>query len=124
MLKECFSAKHTKNSTRRWFSDDYFDLIVWMRPEDAIVGFQLCYDKNRSERALTWSKKHGFTHERVDDGEANPAKNLTPILVPDGMCPIQELIERFRSASADMDPGIRSFVSATLKEYSSTLAAP
>ena len=39
---------------RRWFSSDDMDLIVWYDDSDAPIGFQLCYDKLRSERALRW----------------------------------------------------------------------
>ena len=31
---------------RRWFFDDYFDLIIWYDNNHQIEGFQLCYDKN------------------------------------------------------------------------------
>jgi hypothetical protein len=31
---------------RRWFTDSYFDLIVWYQgASSSIAGFQLCYDK-------------------------------------------------------------------------------
>lgn len=29
---------------RSWMTDEYFDLIVWYEPGNAIHGFQLCYD--------------------------------------------------------------------------------
>ena len=45
---------------RRWLSDDFFDLIVWYRPDDTIHGFQLCYDKPYWERALTWLPTEAF----------------------------------------------------------------
>jgi hypothetical protein len=54
---------------RRWLSDDFFDLIVWYRPDDTIHGFQLCYDKPYWERALTWLSDRGFSHMEVDSGE-------------------------------------------------------
>jgi hypothetical protein len=54
---------------RRWFADDYFDLIVWVGNRGECIGFQLCYDKSGDEHALTWHKKTGFRHHRVDSGE-------------------------------------------------------
>ena len=45
---------------RRWLSDDFFDLVIWYRPDDTIYGFQLCYDKPSWERALTWMSDRGF----------------------------------------------------------------
>ncbi len=99
------------------FSDDYFDLIVWTGQNGSVSGFQLCYDKYTKERALTWTEENGYSHERIDDGEANPSKNLTPILVPDGICPIQKIIELFLLRSVEMDPQLRSFVVDKLREY-------
>ncbi len=117
MLKESFSSKFPEKSNRRWFSDNYFDLIVWIDQNGSISGFQLCYDKYKKERALTWTARNGFNHERVDDGESNPSKNLTPILIPDGICPTQEIIELFLLRSVEIDPQLRSFVVDKIREY-------
>jgi len=117
MLKESFTGRAPTRSDRRWFSDDYFDLIVWAGQNGAISGFQLCYDKFKKERALTWTETNGYKHDRVDDGEPNPTKNLTPILVPDGTCPTQGIIDLFMLRSAEVDPRLRSFVLDKLREY-------
>jgi len=119
MMKEILPIKQPAKYRRRWFSDEYFDLIVWMDRRTAVCGFQLCYDKNKAERALTWTIEKGFRHECVDDGEDNPAKNLTPILVPDGVCPIHEITALFLRESIEIDPDIASFVAVRLKEYES-----
>jgi hypothetical protein len=123
MLKESHVTRYPANSLRRWFSDEYFDLIVWVGRDEALSGFQLCYDKCKNERALTWTEEKGFIHERVDDGERNPSKNLTPILVPDGTCPTRELIERFLVNSEQIDPVLSSFVVDKLREYHGTYRA-
>jgi hypothetical protein len=117
MLKESFSSKQLAHTPRRWFSDEYFDLIVWLDQKGTISGFQLCYDKDDRERALTWTDKQGYAHERVDDGESNPSKNRTPILVPDGLFPSSEILARFLSSSEEIDPQVRFFVVAKLREY-------
>ena len=44
---------------RRWFFNNYFDLIIWYDNSNQIEGFQLCYDKENNEKALTWLKKNG-----------------------------------------------------------------
>ena len=100
---------------RRWFLDDYFDLIVWYEPgdEEQVVGFQLCYSKNRNEHALTWKRRGGFTHSGVDDGDFG---RRTPILVPDGIIPIENLIRRFSSACGIIDPVIAQLVLERLYE--------
>jgi hypothetical protein len=66
----------------RWFTDEHFALVIW----DEIVGFQLCYDKSRSERAITWKAGSGFSHNAVDGGEDRAARYKgSPILVADGV---------------------------------------
>jgi hypothetical protein len=30
------------------------DLIVWLREDETVQGFQFCYDKDDIEHALTW----------------------------------------------------------------------
>jgi hypothetical protein len=117
MLREPCVRKYSDDRKRRWFSDDDFDLIIWWDNDDIISGFQLCYDKQKSERALTWRQESGFSHERVDSGETNPTKNQSPILVPDGLCPIDEITDQFLSKSKEIDPIIRSFVIVKLREF-------
>jgi hypothetical protein len=117
MLRESSSRTCFDDGKRRWFSDDDFDLIIWWGSGNVISGFQLCYDKQESERALTWRQESGFTHERVDSGETDPTKNQSPILVPDGLCPIDEITDQFLSKSKEIDPTIRSFIFAKLREF-------
>ncbi len=116
MLKE-ISPEKQKVLNRRWFTDDYFDLIVWTDPDSGISGFQLCYDIRNAERALTWTPTKGFSHERVDQGDENPTKNRTPVLVPDGMFSAREILAQFLARSAGIDQRISSFVADTLRKY-------
>ncbi len=117
MLKESFLSGNPGENVRRWFSDDYFDLIVWIAQDGSLSGFQLCYDKYKKERALTWTRRNGFRHERVDDGESNPSKNLTPVLIPDGVFPAQDVIRLFLERSEDIDPQLKSLVVDKLRQY-------
>jgi hypothetical protein len=121
MLQESYGRKYSDERRRRWFSDEDCDLIIWSGHDGAISGFQLCYDKQTSERALTWRREVGFSHERVDSGETNPAKNQSPVLVPDGLCPIAKITEQFLSQSKKIDPIIRYFVATKLREYRGTV---
>jgi hypothetical protein len=100
---------------RRWFSDDYFDLIVWYdgpsRGRSHISGFQLCYDRSGYERALTWTREHGYSHEKVDTGEGGWAgMKSTPILVADGFFDGAQVAMRFREASKGIDQDIADLV--------------
>ena len=103
---------------RRWFRDSYFDLIVWYENEGgAIEGFQLCYDKEWNERALTWRRAGGFDHSRVDDGEKAMSVKRTPVLVPDGEFNSENVAWKFQAESTGIDPEIARFVHERIAGY-------
>ncbi len=117
MLKEYPAKRANDDSQRRWFADEYFDLIVWFDEDGDISGFQLCYDKGPAERALTWTCETGYSHNRIDGGEDNPAKDQTPILTPDGVFASQQVLQRLIDSSAKVDSDISDFVIAKLRSY-------
>lgn len=94
---------------RRWFTDEFFDLIVWYGKHDTITGFQLCYDKGGDERAFTW-RVSASTHHRVDDGESNPTRKATPVLIPDGIFDHRTIADRFLIESKNLDSEVAGFV--------------
>ena len=115
MLVEHKDVRQIENEGfRRWFTDDFFDLIVWYE-EDKIIGFQLCYDKSKHERALTWRSGYGFSHNRIDDGELPGHSKMTPILVEDGDFSKETIAAKFRSESRDIDRGIADFIYEKIK---------
>jgi hypothetical protein len=110
---------------RRWFHSLDEDLIVWYSDDGSLYGFQLCYDKQRSERALTWLPPSGFSHHRVDDGEGPPLTyKRTPILVADGEFDACALAHRFAQVSETLPPEIFEFVSGKLREHARRSAEP
>ncbi|UCF98712.1 MAG: hypothetical protein JSV89_04035 [Spirochaetaceae bacterium] len=119
MLWEVRNPRQIKGEgPRRWFTDEYFDLIVWYEKDGAAVrGFQLCYDKGYNERALTWWRDGGFDHRRIDDGELPGRMKMTPVLVPDGAFDFTTIAERFQRNSEKIDPEIRSLVYDTVMRY-------
>lgn len=119
MLSEITYVKHIDGEPRRrWFADDHFDLIVWLGDDDAIVGFQLCYDKGKDQRAFTWKAPNATRHDRVDDGESEPGRyKSTPILLPDGAFDVVRVREDFRKASGEIDPLIASLVMEKMKAW-------
>jgi len=115
MLKEFPASQAPTEPKRRWFCGDDLDLIVWLTPDNTITGFQLCYKRGDVELALTWEREKGFHHDRVDDGEASPEKNQTPVLVADGAVDADSLRTRFTRSSTTIEPFIRNFVLQKLR---------
>lgn len=117
MLTKDRKVKVRGDYRRSWMADDYFDLIVWYEPSNAIHGFQLCYGKPVAERALTWLKSRGFIHGKIDSGEDDPDANRTPILLPDGSFPTDEVTREFDRRSKRLSKSLRNFVLAKLKQF-------
>ena len=105
---------------RRWMSDEYMDLIIWLETDGGFHGFQLCYDKTGRERALTWKAQSGFSHHAVESGDTDPNANCTPVLVPDGHMPVEMVRQEFAKRSAKLDPEICNLITARLDEYESS----
>jgi len=95
---------------RRWFTDEYFDLIVWYDDLGGILGFQLCYDKGKHERAVTWRSTGSYIHEAVDDGELYGRNKMTPVMVQDGAFDRERIADRFRKHAAGIDRDLTAFV--------------
>lgn len=104
---------------RRWFSSEGLDLIVWQEPGGPLAGFQLCYTLGSGEeRALTWTLRDGYSHERLDDGEGGVMSfKMTPILLPDGVFEKDRVISLFRLESTSLEPGLSSEIIRRLQEY-------
>jgi hypothetical protein len=127
MLAEIRDARQVPGEGfRRWFTDDYFDLIVWYDapglepppdPVAGVKGFQLCYDKTGRERALTWTREHGFQHNRIDAGEIPGHAKMTPVILADGEFSHDAIAEKFRAQAAAVDPALARFVYAAVKGY-------
>lgn len=113
-------SQHTGEPFRRLFSCSTMDVYVWCEETGDMHGFQLCYRQNRKEKALTWLKDKGFTHRSVDDGEnAGERFKMTPILVPDGEFPKEEIRAAFADASMNVDVAVVDFILKKLEEYPS-----
>ena len=101
---------------RRWFESPMIELVVWYDGTGYETGFQLIYRPPRGEGALTWRRCSGFSHHRVDSGDHDPFKNMTPVLLPDGVVPWLQIEDLFRQNAASLDPDLRELVSARLTE--------
>ncbi len=117
MLANLAVTSDEKDCERHWYTDDYFDLIIWYESDGAIHGFQLCYDTTYDERALTWTRSDGFQHMAVDSGESSPLANRTPILVQDGAFPAQEVRSEFLARGNTLPAKIFELVLSRIAEY-------
>jgi hypothetical protein len=117
MLSNLAVTSDEKDCERHWYSDDYFDLIIWHDADGAIHGFQLCYDTNYDERALTWTRNDGFQHTAVDSGESSPLANRTPILIANGAFPTEEVRSEFLARGKTLPTKIFELVLARIAEY-------
>ena len=120
MLREIKEVSQVPNEPfRRWFNSNTMELFVWIEDSGEVYGFQLCYDKGDKEKALTWLPDRGYSHHCVDDGETTIQHfKMSPILVPDGVFPRDEVLALFKERSGDVDDDIVEFVAEKLKEYS------
>ncbi|HBE88087.1 MAG TPA: hypothetical protein DDW67_02980 [Elusimicrobia bacterium] len=119
MLKELKETRQVPGEPpRRWFCDDYFELIVWLEPGGGFQGFQLCYDPEKKPRALTWSVKYGARHSGIDDGENTfgGAKG-SPVLTEDGLFDAPAIERRFAREAAGLPADIRDFVLEKIRAY-------
>jgi hypothetical protein len=117
LLYEIKNAKPYESGKRiKWYSDDYFDLAVWF-DDEGISSFQLCYGLYFEERALTWRKNFGFTHDNVDSGDRPGMYKGSPILVPDGIFNKSDILKRFEKESVFIEPRIREFILSKIGDY-------
>lgn len=123
MLREIDQVKQDRAGTkRRWFQDEYFDLWVWERPDETVAAFQLCYDRQGTERLLSWREQHGFDHLAVDFGNTDHTSHAqTAILKADGTFPMREVWRRLLLASRPIPRDIRYFLFEKLFEFGDPL---
>jgi len=105
-------------SKRRWFHSENFDLIIWLSDDQSFSGFELCYDKQRNEHSIAWSKPRGFTHMAVDDGEGRPGKYKgSPVLTADGKFEAKRIYSTFLKASTALPREVAIFVLKALRQH-------
>ena len=118
MLREIRPVKQHKNEFfRRWFEDDFFDLIVWYDERRKFSGFQLCYQKARDEHALTWLEGKGYDHHRIDSGERSVWETKSPVLAAALGFPREQIIENFIERSSGLEREVVEYVVQKIEAY-------
>ena len=121
-LRELQPTRQVKGEpVRRWFASSGADLIVWLRDDGSLQGFQFCYDKEYDEHALTWMEAHGYSHMAVDTGSIDGWGSGTPLLVPNGVIDADRILELFRGESAALPPEYAGFVESKLRAFAQKL---
>jgi hypothetical protein len=105
MLREIPAKQLQGEPARRWFTSPEIDLYVWVGEDGAPTGFQLCYDKQSREHALTWTQASGYSHRAVDGGESRPGRYKgAPILVANGAFDVPAILDQLRAQASDALP--------------------
>ena len=118
MLREILALRQDNPVLRRrWFQDEFFDLYTWQARDGGLARFQLCYDVRGRERALTWSREQGFSHNKVDAGDEYAGQPMTPLLVAAGKFPHRLVRARFRREAAALDASTRDFILDKMREF-------
>lgn len=119
MLREITSiAQLIHEPKRRWFEDDYSDLIVWHVHQDEIISFELYYDKRAHQRAVRWEQADRYAHYRVDDGEERSGKSkASPVLIVEEDFDCTKVAFLFESEGKRIDADIANFVNHKIMDY-------
>src|SRR4030042_7131981 len=106
-------TQDSKDNIRRHFANKFFDLYIWVsKANNEIVSFQLCYNIYYNEKNLLWEKGKGYSHKNVDTKWIQ-----TPILAPDGIFDKENVAEKFKNESIEIDKKISDFIYKKLIEY-------
>jgi hypothetical protein len=94
------------------------ELIVWLNNADKPIGFELCYDKQDAEHAITWHSTAGFRHTAVDDGEGRPGQyKSSPLLLANRVFDAKRVYNLFSASSDTMPSDIAVFVQRVLATH-------
>jgi len=104
---------------RRWFLNDYFDVIVWYESAAGeLTGFQLCYNRTVDERAFTWQRNKRSSHF-VSSGsdERGTPWIATAVLHGDAGVVPPAVLERLRAEQGDLDDTLLELIVTAAGEY-------
>ena len=117
MLREIGYIKQTPGQLfRRWFNDELLDLFVWQEEGGRITGFQLCFDKETDERALTYSEANGYSLHNVHTEESSLDMG-SPVLRRGAELPFPHLLALLAERGAGIDSRVFRYVMEKLEAY-------
>ncbi|GEM_PF-1382018 len=102
---------------RRLFSDSYFWVTVDLNEDRQVDTFHLTYAFGTPEMCCyRWRRDQGLRHYRIDDGGDIPFHNASPLLVTHEEVRGDEIVEKFKEASLEIDIDLGVFIIRKLKE--------
>ena len=116
MLREIGNVRQYPGQLfRRWFNDEALDLFVWYHADGSIAGFQLCFDKDTRERALTYTDENGYS---INEVEANGSAwdMSSPVLaMPGTEFPRVALLAQLRERGEVLDRRLYEYLTEKLE---------
>jgi hypothetical protein len=102
---------------RRLFSDGYFWLTVDLDEDRQIETFHLTYAFGTVNMCCyRWRRDQGLRHYRIDDGGDFPFHNACPLLFSQEETRGDEIIEKFKEASLEIEAPLAVFIIQKLKQ--------
>ena len=99
-----------------WYTDDYWDLFIWVDASKRISSFQLSYGKPDKEHLIMWSKDaNSLRIARVETGEDDPSANRSPLLYEADDADVPTVLSKFTKDSRRIDPAIARFIISKLE---------
>jgi hypothetical protein len=107
---------------RRFFSDGYFELMVWYGEGDVgITGFQLAYDVKKHERVITYKTDEDRVmrshHYNTGTAFELHGSEQSSILAGDAGPVDPTLVEHFLLAARHLEPAILDYVRTRLRDF-------
>lgn len=109
--------ERSAEETRRWFHNEYFDLIIWYDKSYKVNAFKLCYDKLEDEKLLMWNNKGFISHELFNINEDLLKKVEQTKPGNQSFFVTDSVVNRFKNDSKTIDERIANFVYEKIIEY-------
>lgn len=104
---------------RRWFLNDYFDLILWYESaQGALNGFQLCYSRHLRERAFTWYRNKRSSHFVSSGADQRGVPSVATAILHGDAGPVpEEVLQRLRREQGDLEDELLEKVVSAAREF-------
>jgi hypothetical protein len=117
MLREIGNVRQRPGQPAcRWFNDELLDLFVWHDESGRINGFQLCFNKDTTEHALTYSESDGYLLNDVQPEESSLDMG-SPVLAHSTALPFPRLLALLAERGAGIDSRVLQYVMEKLEAY-------